>query len=246
MRSGRFAKGRNWRRGYEGRPTKQAGNGDSPHFQMDLLSLRRLRENGDSPRSDAPGISVSRRARRLSIRVYPDARVEVVVPPRARPREVEHFVAAHREWIESEARPGVAQPAGAGTVSARERSSFALTGERWRLHVAGGTGKTARVARHRRRHACEVSGSRPRRQACARALRAWLLRAARRAARAARRGAGSGHRRDILAGFHPPAAFALGKLFGARYHQPQLPACCSSGPKWSTTSSSTSSCTSST
>ena len=41
------------------------------------------------------------RARRLAIRVYPDARVEVVVPPRARPREVESFLAAQREWIEA-------------------------------------------------------------------------------------------------------------------------------------------------
>ena len=57
-----------------------SGNGDSPHFQMDLLTAERLGENGDSPR-----IRVSRRARRLSVRVYPDARVEVVVPPARTP-----------------------------------------------------------------------------------------------------------------------------------------------------------------
>jgi predicted metal-dependent hydrolase len=57
-----------------------AGQGDSPHFQMDLLNLDGGDENGCSPHS--PRIRVSVRARRLSVRVYPDARVEVVVPPR--------------------------------------------------------------------------------------------------------------------------------------------------------------------
>ena len=63
--------------------------------------------------ADSPRIRVSARARRLSIRVYPDARVEVVVPPRARPREVEQFIAAHRRVDRQQARSGVAQPAGA-------------------------------------------------------------------------------------------------------------------------------------
>src|SRR5688500_11759406 len=70
-------------------------DGDSPHFQLDLLEAERRGEHEDSPR-----VRVSARARRLSIRVYPDARVEVVVPPRAGPRDIERFVAAHRQWIE--------------------------------------------------------------------------------------------------------------------------------------------------
>ena len=47
------------------------------------------------------GFSVRRsgRARRLSIKVFPRGRVEVVVPKRASAREVEEFVDAHREWI---------------------------------------------------------------------------------------------------------------------------------------------------
>ena len=70
----------------------------SPHFQMDLLSG----QDGGRKWGQPPlPIRVSARARRLSIRVYPDARVEVVVPPRARPREVELFIATHREWIDS-------------------------------------------------------------------------------------------------------------------------------------------------
>lgn len=49
-----------------------------------------------------PGFSVrkSKRARRLSIKVFPHGRVEVVVPPRTRPRDVQTFVDDHRDWIE--------------------------------------------------------------------------------------------------------------------------------------------------
>jgi predicted metal-dependent hydrolase len=51
---------------------------------------------------DLPGFSVreSGRAKRLSIKVYPRGRVEVVVPKRTRPRDVQSFVDEHRDWIE--------------------------------------------------------------------------------------------------------------------------------------------------
>lgn len=47
------------------------------------------------------GFSVreSGRARRLSIKVYPRGRVEVVVPKRTRPADVAAFVEAHHDWI---------------------------------------------------------------------------------------------------------------------------------------------------
>ena len=142
---------------------------------MDLLSLEGRGEDGDSPLSAAPCIRVSHRARRLAIRVYPDARVEVVVPPRARPREVEHFLAAHREWIESKRAQALRnRPAPEAFPPASLR--FALTGENWRVHVAGGSGRL-RVGGHQRRHPAGVR-ARPRRQACATALRRWLLQAA--------------------------------------------------------------------
>ena len=49
-----------------------------------------------------PGFSVreSGRAKRLSIKVFPRGRVEVVVPRRTRPGEVEAFVNENHEWIE--------------------------------------------------------------------------------------------------------------------------------------------------
>lgn len=51
---------------------------------------------------NVPGLSVreSKRARRLSIKVYPRGRVEVVVPKRTPARHVEAFVEEHRDWIE--------------------------------------------------------------------------------------------------------------------------------------------------
>ena len=45
-------------------------------------------------------VRVSRRARRLSVRVYPGGRVEVVVPPGASAAMVQRFVGAHRDWID--------------------------------------------------------------------------------------------------------------------------------------------------
>lgn len=47
------------------------------------------------------GFSVreSGRAKRLSIKVFPRGRVEVVVPKRTRPADVREFVASHRDWI---------------------------------------------------------------------------------------------------------------------------------------------------
>ncbi len=54
----------------------------------------------DEPGSE-PGFDVreSARARRLSIKVFPRGRVEVVVPKRTRPTEVESFVSENSEWI---------------------------------------------------------------------------------------------------------------------------------------------------
>ena len=48
------------------------------------------------------GFSVrqSGRARRLSIKVYPRGRVEVVVPKRTRAKDVQAFVDEHRDWIQ--------------------------------------------------------------------------------------------------------------------------------------------------
>jgi predicted metal-dependent hydrolase len=107
--------------------------------QMDFLSDPSTTDVG--PGDDAaPRVRVSGRARRLSIRVYPDARVEVVVPPRVRPREIELFVATHREWIEEKREHAIRQRP-APQPFPPERIELRATGELFRVRVAGGTGR---------------------------------------------------------------------------------------------------------
>ncbi|MEM9690383.1 MAG: SprT family zinc-dependent metalloprotease [Pseudomonadota bacterium] len=56
----------------------------------------------DEPGADTPGFSVrvSGRAKRMSIKVYPRGRVEVVAPKRSKASDVEAFVTEHSDWIE--------------------------------------------------------------------------------------------------------------------------------------------------
>lgn len=55
-----------------------------------------------SGRDAAPGwdVRISRRARRLSMRVFPGGRIEVVVPPGVGIPAIERFVSSHRAWAE--------------------------------------------------------------------------------------------------------------------------------------------------
>jgi len=59
-----------------------------------------------APHDASPGwhVRISRRARRLSMRVFPGGRVEVVVPPGAGIPAIERFVAHHRDWAERRSR----------------------------------------------------------------------------------------------------------------------------------------------
>lgn len=50
--------------------------------------------------TEAWTVRVSRKARRLSVRVFPGGRVEVVVPQGASAASVQRFVGMHRQWIE--------------------------------------------------------------------------------------------------------------------------------------------------
>jgi len=49
-------------------------------------------------------VRISRRARRLSMRVFPGGRVEVVAPPGIGIPAIERFVSRHREWAETRSR----------------------------------------------------------------------------------------------------------------------------------------------
>jgi hypothetical protein len=58
----------------------------------------------DREAGTAWNVRISRRARRLSMRVFPGGRVEVVVPPGIGVPAVERFVARHRDWAERRSR----------------------------------------------------------------------------------------------------------------------------------------------
>lgn len=68
--------------------------------QLSLFPPEDLFPGPDKP-CQTPGFSVrhSARARRLSIKVYPRGKVEVVVPKRARAKDVAAFVQEHADWI---------------------------------------------------------------------------------------------------------------------------------------------------
>jgi predicted metal-dependent hydrolase len=74
----------------------------------------------------------SRRARRLGVRVFRDGTVEIVVPERVGVRQVESFVAHHRDWIEHHRRR-------APVIDTRfppPAIELPALGESWRLQVA--------------------------------------------------------------------------------------------------------------
>src|SRR5580693_902145 len=81
----------------------------------------------------------SARARRLSVRVFRNGGVEIVVPPRTPARRVSEFVSEHREWIERQRRrsaPAVHWPLPPDVLS------LTAIGERWRCSTLPGSGRT--------------------------------------------------------------------------------------------------------
>jgi predicted metal-dependent hydrolase len=74
--------------------TVQVNRRQLPSFTSPQLQLFDSRSAADNWT-----VRVSGRARRLSVRVYPGGRVEVVVPPGASPAAVQKFIGTHRQWI---------------------------------------------------------------------------------------------------------------------------------------------------
>lgn len=141
-------------------------------MQLDLLDDVSRSESEDAGLK----VRVSARARRLAIRVYPDARVEVVAPPRVRPREIEQFVAAHREWIDAK-RAQALRNRPEPQRFPPERVELRASGETFRLQMAGGEGRL-RIAElgASTERVLQISGAVSRLRP---ALREWLMRAAR-------------------------------------------------------------------
>lgn len=91
------------------------------------------------PEQAAFEIRKSSRARRLSVKVYPRGRVEVVVPKRATRRDVESFLKANRDWIDN-ARRHFAVEFAPDTGALPDRIDLPAIGAsfvlRWRRHEA--------------------------------------------------------------------------------------------------------------
>lgn len=118
-------------------------------------------------------VRVSRRARRLSVRVYPGGRVEVVVPPGASAVTVERFVGTHRQWIDER----VADLSSIGGVVAETRPvmlELPAIGRRYRIEYRSTASSEVRIALLQ--DGClAISGRLDNDQRLAKALRRWLM-----------------------------------------------------------------------
>jgi len=128
--------------------------------------------------SEAPGAGPSisirehSRARRLSIKVFPRGRVEVVVPPRTRPEVVQAFVLEHRAWIDG-ARATFAEQHPPEPFRLPEIIDLTAIGQRFRIRYERPT--SAKNVRYRcHANVLVLSGRTADEQACVAALKRWL------------------------------------------------------------------------
>lgn len=138
-------------------------------------AARQLKLFSESEEPGAPpGFSVreSRRARRLSIKVYPHGRVEVVVPKRTRARDVQAFVDENRDWIQK-TRAAYAAQHSLEPFALPFRVSLAATGRSFRITYR--PQKDATTVRFRRHGDLLVlSGKTADEMLCVAALKRWL------------------------------------------------------------------------
>jgi predicted metal-dependent hydrolase len=126
----------------------------------------------DRDATDGWGIRESRRARRLTVRVFHSGRVEVVVPARTSQLAVDRFIQRHRPWIErkrAEARRNAPPP----EPFPPPTIELAGVGESWRLHVGGGKGRTHITVAGP--GLLQLSGDVSNTRGVQQALRSWLL-----------------------------------------------------------------------
>jgi predicted metal-dependent hydrolase len=117
----------------------------------------------------------SRRARRLTVRVFHSGRVEVVVPARTSRAAVDRFVERHRTWIEKK-RAEARRKAIPEEPFPPESIDFAGVGEHWRVHARGGRGNPrVKVAAP---GLLQLSGDLSNTRGVQRALRVWLVKRA--------------------------------------------------------------------
>jgi predicted metal-dependent hydrolase len=138
-------------------------------------AARQLKLFSDSEEPGArPGFSVreSGRARRLSIKVYPHGRVEVVVPKRTRAGDVKAFVEENRDWIQK-TRASYAAKHPLEPFALPYRVSLPATGRSYRITYR--SQKDATTVRFRRQGDLLVlSGKTADEGLCVAALKRWL------------------------------------------------------------------------
>lgn len=120
-------------------------------------------------------VRISRRARRMSLRVFPGGRVEVVVPQGAGMSAVERFVATHRDWAERRARELLALSPGSADRRP-DRIELRLLERQWNVEYVHGRRVRAVEAGDAtlRVHAPEATD-----RHASRALVPWLMQVAR-------------------------------------------------------------------
>ncbi len=146
--------------------------------QLPLFPDRQATTETQKP-GDLPGFSVreSARAKRLSIKVFPRGRVEVVVPRRTRPADVEAFVSENRGWI-ARAIDSFARDITPDTYQLPTRIRLAAVDRE--AIVAYRTSDRTRTVRHREHgDTLVLTGPVNDEAACSLALRRWLSKVAR-------------------------------------------------------------------
>lgn len=109
--------------------TRKGRIADSDPLQMQLWAA--------DDRSVGWHVRISRRARRMSMRVIPGGRVEVVVPPGVGVPAIERFCSSHREWAEARVREYVLE---SPTLTSRRPAeiTLALLDRHWRVEYQSG------------------------------------------------------------------------------------------------------------
>lgn len=137
-----------------------------------LFEQRQFSFQEPSPAAAGAQVRFSMRARRLSVRVFRNARVEVVAPPRTSTRRIAEFLSLHQPWIERQLARARELVAEAGPFPPPALELPAL-GERWKIHLAGGAGRLR--IRELTPGVLNVSGH-VEHVALQEALRRWLMR----------------------------------------------------------------------
>jgi predicted metal-dependent hydrolase len=123
---------------------------------------------------NSSGFSVreNSRARRISIKVFPRGRVEVVVPPRTKPAVIQAFVREHHDWI-NESRASFAKLHPPEPFLLPDIVELPAIDQRFRIRYERQTkAKTVRYRRHE--NTVVLSGRTGDDKLCVAALKRWL------------------------------------------------------------------------